>query len=557
MSEANLALQTCKIIVHRARNLIVKGRDNTNSSYAVISSGKEKFQTAVVDKTLFPQWNEECLLHVYKVGCSVEVIIYNRGLVLDDLIGQVSIPLSSIKGDGKAVRSWYKLEGKSSKSKKERGDVEISIQVKAGLNPYTPVHSWNMAKMKKSGDGKDEKTSVQKDDKASVHDSRKEKRSSTNVVKPQEMKQSPSSPESIPTSDPSFVRKAPLYGSTNDLNKMPTKTPPTQRRRLAKYAPAHRRLNVPYANIDPNTSSPGKSRSRNPFNLDANNSSQTESSKTEEDSGGMDRRRPSLDVNIFRSYQTLPHHKLRSVNEGSEKKPVQRDVKFRHSFHSSAQMPSGAVLSIPAKSHQEPPQEPPQDPQPEPEKTSTVPSDKPHIPDSPSKIPPVKPPRHSPSKAPPAETKTSIQSKPGAQSQIKSARLTADSTDSGVIPSKVGTKKAAVDPPSPKDTTAVESSRTPSPIEPKPVIINIDDSVGSGYVAPTRPNRKPKAMSTPMARFANMSKEDLAGKILDLEEQLHQQSTVMRETQEYLNTLLLRVIVQNPGLLNRDLDIDY
>ncbi|XP_071955956.1 uncharacterized protein [Antedon mediterranea] len=577
MSEANLALQSCKIIVHRARNLIVKGRDNTNSSYALICSGKEKFQTAVVDKTLFPQWNEECILYIYKENSSVDIIIYNRGLVLDDLIGQVNIPLSSVKEDGRPVRSWYKLEGKSAKSKKERGDVEITIQVKSGLNPYAPMHSWNMAKMKQTqGEVKDDKKTVQS--KITTADPKKEKQSSAeNSSKPQlEMKQSEPVPKSIPKSDPKFVKKTLSVPSVNDLNKAQIRTPPTQRRRLAKYAPAHRRLSMPYANIDPNTTSPA---TKSSYHVDPNHSKKghadslkTETSELEvedEDVGSIaNRRRSSSESAYYRSYQTLPHRKLVSVDENTEKKHVQRDAKFRHSFHSSDQ-PS-AQLSIPAKNKPEPVTVPSEKtPVKTPEVQSEMSSEK-SFPDSPIRTPPVKPPRNSPTRALPIETTLVKQTQPN-RSPVRSARYGSDTTDSDIAKGKMEEKRAAST--SPTNTSVFEMSRTPSPngapkpevpemtspAEPKPVIINIDGSINSGYSVkvPTRPYRKPKTVSSPMARFENMSKEDLATKVLDLEEQLHQQSKCLRETQDYLNTLLLRVIVQNPNLLNRDLDDDY
>ncbi|XP_072045338.1 uncharacterized protein [Amphiura filiformis] len=125
--------KTCKVIVHQARNLIQKGKDNSwNNAFVIIALGKDKFITSVAEKSQGPRWNEECELPVTKDDTTLELNVLHRGMVLDDFLGQLTIPMGEL-GAGKVIKRWYKLCNKANKGKKEpkeRGELELTIQLK-------------------------------------------------------------------------------------------------------------------------------------------------------------------------------------------------------------------------------------------------------------------------------------------------------------------------------------------------------------------------------------------------------------------------------------------
>ncbi|KPP65763.1 hypothetical protein Z043_115795, partial [Scleropages formosus] len=53
-----------QVTVLRARGLRAKGKHGTSDAYTVIQVGKERFSTAVVEKSTSPEWREECLFEL-------------------------------------------------------------------------------------------------------------------------------------------------------------------------------------------------------------------------------------------------------------------------------------------------------------------------------------------------------------------------------------------------------------------------------------------------------------------------------------------------------------
>lgn len=52
-----------KLVVLKAKGLLIKGKNGTNNCFVTIALGKEKFQTTVQDKSSSDvDWHEECEL---------------------------------------------------------------------------------------------------------------------------------------------------------------------------------------------------------------------------------------------------------------------------------------------------------------------------------------------------------------------------------------------------------------------------------------------------------------------------------------------------------------
>lgn len=90
-----------RVIVHRARNLLIKGK-NSNDAYATMEFGGEKYATNVVEKSVSPSWHQECQYQLPQGGvlhnANVTITVYNKhhgklGLQNDDFIGIIKIPL--------------------------------------------------------------------------------------------------------------------------------------------------------------------------------------------------------------------------------------------------------------------------------------------------------------------------------------------------------------------------------------------------------------------------------------------------------------------------------
>ena len=87
-----------QVVVKSARNLKVKGKDGTNDAFVIISLGKEKFRTSVKEKVAkSAEWLEECELEIPRQGNTAEVVlkVMHQGNKLGShhFLGMVTIPL--------------------------------------------------------------------------------------------------------------------------------------------------------------------------------------------------------------------------------------------------------------------------------------------------------------------------------------------------------------------------------------------------------------------------------------------------------------------------------
>ncbi|XP_059615946.1 rab11 family-interacting protein 1 [Phlebotomus argentipes] len=128
-----------QVTVLKARGLLIKGKNGTNNCFVTIALGKEKYQTSVKDKAeQNVDWHEECELAIPEKGNRAELILtslHRNNFGMDEFLGQVALPLSEMDAYERPRSRWFKLTSKPGKeNKKERGELEvrISFTVKAG-----------------------------------------------------------------------------------------------------------------------------------------------------------------------------------------------------------------------------------------------------------------------------------------------------------------------------------------------------------------------------------------------------------------------------------------
>ncbi|TRY85411.1 hypothetical protein DNTS_016098 [Danionella cerebrum] len=123
---------SARVTVLQARGLRAKGKNGTNDAYAVMQLGKDKFVTAVAEKSAAPVWKEQASfeLPVCSGNGSLQVCVLHRALVgPDKTLGTADINLQELREDPcRSKPQWFKLMGKSGKADKERGEVLLDIK---------------------------------------------------------------------------------------------------------------------------------------------------------------------------------------------------------------------------------------------------------------------------------------------------------------------------------------------------------------------------------------------------------------------------------------------
>ncbi|KAM4724392.1 rab11 family-interacting protein 5 isoform 2-T2 [Anableps anableps] len=131
-----------QVTVLKGRGLRGKGKHGTSDVYTIIQLGKEKYSTGVAEKTTEPEWREECSFELqpgvlenaersgYPAGSNELVLtVMHRALIgLDVFLGQAVIRLDKLFHDTRYVKNeWYRLNSKTGKKEKERGDIQVTI----------------------------------------------------------------------------------------------------------------------------------------------------------------------------------------------------------------------------------------------------------------------------------------------------------------------------------------------------------------------------------------------------------------------------------------------
>ncbi|KAM9778001.1 rab11 family-interacting protein 5 [Neosynchiropus ocellatus] len=132
-----------QVTVLRGRGLRGKGKHGTSDVYTIIQLGKEKYSTCVVEKTTDPEWREECSFELQPGvlessgrsgapagGCDLILTVMHRAVIgLDVFLGQAVIQLEKIFHETRCVKNeWYRLNSKTGKKEKERGDIQVTVQ---------------------------------------------------------------------------------------------------------------------------------------------------------------------------------------------------------------------------------------------------------------------------------------------------------------------------------------------------------------------------------------------------------------------------------------------
>lgn len=118
---------------------MTKGKHGTNDVFVTIALGKEKYQTSVKEKALQDvEWHEECELQIPKQGNVAEIVltVLHRNFIgVDEFLGIINIPLADFDVYERPKNRWYDLKSKPGREKnKPRGELEVRVAflVKAG-----------------------------------------------------------------------------------------------------------------------------------------------------------------------------------------------------------------------------------------------------------------------------------------------------------------------------------------------------------------------------------------------------------------------------------------
>ncbi|XP_061649678.1 uncharacterized protein rab11fip5a isoform X2 [Phyllopteryx taeniolatus] len=133
-----------QVTVLRGRGLRGKGKQGTSDVYAVIQLAKEKYSTRVAEKTTQPEWREECCFELQpgvlgtgtRTGTDTDAgpqlvltVMHRAHIGLDVFLGQALLQLRKLFHESRGVKNqWYRLNSKTGKKEKERGDIQVSIQ---------------------------------------------------------------------------------------------------------------------------------------------------------------------------------------------------------------------------------------------------------------------------------------------------------------------------------------------------------------------------------------------------------------------------------------------
>ncbi|XP_060938773.1 rab11 family-interacting protein 1 [Limanda limanda] len=138
-----------QVTVLRGRGLRGKGKHGTSDVYAIIQLGKEKYSTGVVERSTEPEWREECCFELLQPpgqtpgpgrrgvpvpvpapGSELVLTVMHRALIgLDVFLGQAVVQLDEVFHQSRWVKNqWYRLNSKTGKKEKERGDIQVSVQ---------------------------------------------------------------------------------------------------------------------------------------------------------------------------------------------------------------------------------------------------------------------------------------------------------------------------------------------------------------------------------------------------------------------------------------------
>ncbi|XP_055972918.1 rab11 family-interacting protein 1 [Sorex fumeus] len=125
-----------QVTVLQARGLRAKGPGGTSDAYAVIQVGKEKYATSVSERSLgAPVWREEATFELPPLlsdgaAATLQLTVLHRALLgLDKFLGRAEVDLRELhRAQGRRRTQWFPLKSKPGKKEKDRGEIEVDVQ---------------------------------------------------------------------------------------------------------------------------------------------------------------------------------------------------------------------------------------------------------------------------------------------------------------------------------------------------------------------------------------------------------------------------------------------
>ncbi|XP_067852015.1 rab11 family-interacting protein 2-like [Heptranchias perlo] len=142
-----------RVTVIGARNLRSKRKKGMNNCYTVIRLGQEKYMTSVKERTLTPEWKEECTLQLPFIldnsdrwTLHLTVKHNNCRLPMDNFLGHVALPIAQLyENKTRRKNEWYDLQSKPNKVAKDRGQLQLGFQF---LRDNMTASSYELSKSK-------------------------------------------------------------------------------------------------------------------------------------------------------------------------------------------------------------------------------------------------------------------------------------------------------------------------------------------------------------------------------------------------------------------------
>lgn len=155
-----------QILVIQAKDLAIRDKGlfsgGSSDPLAVLSiKGCKTQKTKHINKCLNPVWNENFNFNVTDPSLSLEVVVEDYDLTMNDFIGKIIIPLRTFQ-DKQSVRKWYKLRNEQGIVDAEnRGEIELNIKWRFNVDLVEKKKSGGFFGI---GGGKEEGSDVEEDD---------------------------------------------------------------------------------------------------------------------------------------------------------------------------------------------------------------------------------------------------------------------------------------------------------------------------------------------------------------------------------------------------------
>lgn len=144
-----------QVTVQRAKGLLTKGKNGTNNCFVTIGLGKEKYQTSIKEKaTSAVEWHEECELTIPERGNRAELVLtclHRNNLQIDEFLGQVTLPLNEMDVYERPKQKLFKLQSKPGKEKKDKERGELEVRISFTVKPDFKGSLADLSKKEKKG----------------------------------------------------------------------------------------------------------------------------------------------------------------------------------------------------------------------------------------------------------------------------------------------------------------------------------------------------------------------------------------------------------------------